>query len=193
MSRLFLQFFADRFTRAMDTPYLETEVEVSLGKHPEQTGRRHNQWARQTLVKLAVLEPQPFRSEVKAGHSKSPDTECVHGLVAHQVVGTVESNNGSQKRPGSKSTSTQVCHFGLGCRRVHFAGKTEIFDQVGLGGVENRHHRDEKQPVGQKATLGGGGREEQRKGEHWLGMIRCGVFRAVDMHSRIGSRAGYLP
>lgn len=185
------------------SPHLVANVEFLLGKHPDQTGRRHNQGAGQALVKLAVLEPQPLGEKVEPRNDKGPNTEVVHGLIAHQAVGTVESDNGGQERPRTKSPGAQIGHFRLGCRRVHLTGETKIFDQVRLGRVENRHHRDEKQPVGQETALGGGGRKEQGKGEHLLSCVTIGFFSqssAVDCthsyrfgHSQNGPRQPRSP
>lgn len=104
-------------------------------------------------------------------NDKCPDTKIVHGGIANQVVSTVESHNGGQKRPSAKSPGTQVSDFRLGSSRVNLPGETEIFYQVGLHRVENRHQRNEKKPMRQISTLSGSSREQQYKGEHFAARV----------------------
>lgn len=85
--------------------WYSVEVEVSLGEHPDQTGRCYYQWTSQTFVKLAVLEHKPFRDKMSTCHNEGPNAKVVHVFVADNVVGTVESDDGGQKRPGAKSSS----------------------------------------------------------------------------------------
>lgn len=103
---------------------------------------------------------------MECSNSESPNAKFIDLLVAHEVISSVQSDNGSQQCPGSESSCAQVGNLGLRSSIVHLSRERKIFDQVVLGRVENRNYRDEQEPMWKKSTLRCGRGKKRHEWKH---------------------------
>lgn len=80
------------------------DIVIPLGVHPDQRGGSNNGRASETLAPSSRAKDQPLGHEVGKGNDICPESQLIHGLAV-DVVGGIETNNGSNCGPGAKGAS----------------------------------------------------------------------------------------
>lgn len=80
------------------------DIVVPLSVHPDQGGGSNNGGSSKTLAPSCRSKDQPFGHEVCKGNDICPEGQLVHRLSV-DVVGGVQTDNGSDCGPGAKSAS----------------------------------------------------------------------------------------